>query len=80
MASSGPVWFNLADGTSVTVEGDDLRRVYQELWELTGVPGAISTAALLADEPNRHSSSRRPVNLNGPQTVAFRRALDHFAK
>jgi hypothetical protein len=38
--------------------------------------GAISTAALLVDENHKIARYRYPVELNGPQTVAFRRALD----
>ena len=80
MATSGLVRFELADGTAVIVEGDDLRNVYQELWALTDLPGAISAAALLVHEADRHPQYRQPVSLNGPQTVAFRRALDRSAK
>ena len=76
MASTGSVQFDLADGTTVTVEEDELQRVYRELWELARLPGAISAAALLVHEAERHLSHRQTVDLNGPQTVAFRRALD----
>lgn len=63
----------------MTVEGDELRRVYDGLWTLTDVPGAVSTAALLMWEADRKPSYRCTVCLNGPQSAAFRRALDHFA-
>lgn len=79
MAVSGSVQFELADGTSVTVEADELRDIYQELLELTGLPGAFSTAELLVHEADQQPSNRLPVGLNGPQTVALRRALDHLA-
>ena len=79
MAASGPARCALADGTAVTVEGDDLRHVYRELWALTDLPGAVSTAALLVHEAERHPHYRQPISLDGPQTVAFRRALDQSA-
>jgi hypothetical protein len=63
----------------VTVEADDLRSVYEELWALSDLPGAISTAALLRDEAGRHPHYRHPIDLNGAQSAALRRALDHFA-
>jgi hypothetical protein len=63
----------------VTVEGDDLRPVYEELWVLSDLPGAISTAALLIDEAGRHPSHREAVKLNSQQSMALRRALDRFA-
>ena len=78
MDSSESVQFNLADGTSVAVESSDLRRVYEELWTLSGVPGAITTAALLFDEATRQPRYRHRIELNGPQSAALLRALDEF--
>ena len=79
MASSRPVRFDLADGTAVTVEGGDLQQVYEELWALADLPGAVSAAALLIHEAERRPQYRQSVSLNGPQTAAFRRALDRCA-
>jgi hypothetical protein len=79
MPSPPSLEFDLADGTNVTLEGDDLLRLYQELWVLSEFIGATSAAALLIEEAGRHAPYRRPVSLNGPQTVAFRRALEHSA-
>ena len=79
MATSGRVQFDLADGTAVTVEGDDLHHLYEELWALADLPGAVSAAALLIHEAERHPQYRQSVSLNGPQTAAFRRALDRCA-
>ena len=51
MDSTESVHFDFADGTSVAVESSDYRRVYDELWTLSKVPGAISTAGLLLTRP-----------------------------
>ena len=78
MVTPESVHFDLADGTSLAVESCDLRRVYEELWELSSVPGAISTAALLFDEAARQPNYRHPIELNGPQSAALLRALDEL--
>lgn len=78
MDSSESVHFDLADGTSLAVDSNDLRRVYEDLWKLSGVPGAVSTAALLLHEAGRHPHQRHRVTLNSLQSVALRRALDEF--
>lgn len=80
MDSAESVHFDLADGTSVAVESSDLRRVYEELWALSSVPGAISTAALLFDEGTRKPRYRHRIELNGPQSAALKRAFDGFAR
>jgi hypothetical protein len=79
VVSPQSVTFELADGTTVIVERNDLRGVYEALWDLSRVPGAISTAALLLDEAGRPRNSRPPVNLNQSQSDVLRRALDDFA-
>jgi len=78
MDSSESVQFDLADGTSVAVESCDLRPVYEELWALSSVPGAISTAALLFDEATRQPHYRHRIELNGLQSAVLLRALDEF--
>ena len=78
MDSSESVHFDLADGTSVAVDGGDVRRVYEGLWALSGVPGAISTAALLFDEASRQIRFRHRIELDGQQSEALRRVLDKF--
>ena len=72
------VRFDLADGTSVAVESCDLRPVYEELWALSNVPGAISTAALLFDEATRQPRFRHRIELNRLQSAVLLRALDEF--
>jgi hypothetical protein len=79
MASSTSVQFKLTDGTTVIVEREDLRQVYEELWLLSHLQGAISTAALLIDEAGRRPRLREPVNLNTAQSTALTRAIDHGA-
>jgi hypothetical protein len=74
MDSSESVHFDLADGSSVAVESSDYRRVYEGLWRLSSVPGAISTATLLL------GATRRPgyphgVELDAAQSAALKRAI-----
>ena len=76
MDSYDSVQFDLADGTSVAVESSDYRRVYEGLWKLSDVPGAISTATLLL------GATRRPgyphgVDLDAAQSAALRSAIHH---
>lgn len=78
MDSFESVHFDLADGTSLAVESNDLRRVYEDLWKLSSVPGAVSTAALLLHEAGRQPHHRHRVALNSLQSAALRRALDEF--
>lgn len=79
VASYGSVRFKLVGGTTVIVERDDLRRVYEELWTLSNAPGAVSTAALLLDEGGKHRRYPEAVNLNRPQSDALKRVLDRLA-
>ena len=76
MTWSGFVRFDLADHTTVIVERDDLQRIYEELWVLSDVPGAITTAALLINQMGRHPPFRETVNLDSSQSTALRRAVD----
>jgi hypothetical protein len=74
MDSSESVHFDLADGARVAVESSSYRRVYEGLWKLSSVPGAVSTAALLL------GATRRPgyphsVELDAEQSAALRRAM-----
>jgi hypothetical protein len=74
MDSSESVRFDLADGTSVAVESSDYRRVYEGLWKLSKVPGALSTATLLL------RATRRPgyphgVDLDAAQSAVLRSVI-----
>ena len=74
MDSSESVHFDLADGTSVAVESRDYRRVYDGLWKLSSVPGAISTATLLLGA-TRRPGYPRGVELDAVQSAALRNAI-----
>ena len=74
MDSSESVHFDLADGTSVAVESRDYRRVYEGLWKLSSVPGAISTATLLLGA-TRRSGYPRGVELDAAQSAALKSAI-----
>ena len=64
--------FHLDDGTELLVPLDELRPIYEALWDLSEVPGAISTAALLMDEGHKLARYRYPVRLNRPQNDVLR--------
>jgi hypothetical protein len=73
------VVFRLSDGTYLVVQDVDLRRVYDELWVLSDVRGAISTAVSLFDEAQKREGFRQPVQLSRRQSDALRQAVAHFA-
>ena len=70
----GPVQFVLADGESLIVQGDDVRRVYDALCELCVQPGALSTADLLA-KTSRFPEARPAIDLTAPQSTVLRKAV-----
>ena len=74
MDSSESVHFDLADGTSVAVESRDYRRVYEGLWKLSSMPGAISAATLLLGA-TRRSGYPRGVELDAVQSAALKSAI-----
>jgi hypothetical protein len=74
MDSSESVLFDLADGTSVAVKSSDYRHVYEGLWKLSSVPGAISTATLLLGA-TRRPGYPRGVELDAVQSTALRNAI-----
>jgi hypothetical protein len=69
------VEFKLSDGTSLVIPDAELRRLYEELWNLSNVPGAISAAALLMDEARKRALYRSPVELSPPQSNVLSRAV-----
>lgn len=73
------VEFRLDDGTKLLVPIADLRPIYEALWDLSNVPGAISTAALLMDEGHKLARYRYPVELNRPQSDVLRQVVARFA-
>ncbi len=72
---SDAVEFRLDDGARFLVAVADLRPIYEALWDLSDVPGAISTAALLMDEGSKLARYRYPIELNRPQSNVFRRVV-----
>ena len=76
---SDAVLFDLPDGTSLTVGEGDLRRVYQALWDLIDLPGAVSTAAMILHESRQSALFRQPVELTVAQGDALRQALARLA-
>jgi hypothetical protein len=74
------VEFRLSDGTSLLLQDADLRRIYEELWDISDHHGAISTAALLIDEARKYGPHQRPIELNAAQSEALQEAVAHLAK
>ena len=74
MDSSESVHFDLADGTSVAVASRDFRRVYEGLWKLSSMPGAISAATLLLGA-TRRPGYPRTVELDAVQSAALESAI-----
>jgi sensor domain CHASE-containing protein len=73
------VTFVLPDGSTVEVGDKDMRAVYEALWDLSHLPGAISTAAVLLHEGRQSARFFHPVELNAAQGEALRTALARFA-
>lgn len=74
MDSSESIHFDLADGTSIAVESSDYRRVYEGLWKLSSMPGAISAATLLLGA-TRRPGYPRAVELDAVQSAALKSAM-----
>jgi hypothetical protein len=74
MDSFESIHFDLADGTSIAVESSDYRRVYEGLWKLSSMPGAISAATLLLGAPRRPGYPRA-VELDAVQSAALESAI-----
>ncbi len=73
--ASGMIEFQLSDGTSLTVRDEDRRRIYEVLWGLSNLPGAISAAAVLIHESRQPAPLRVPIKLDAAQGDALRKAL-----
>jgi hypothetical protein len=69
------VTFVLDDGETLPVPDENLRRVYDLLWDLRKEPGAVSTAALIMDAQRLDPFARRPIALTTPQSVVLRKAV-----
>jgi hypothetical protein len=66
--AGGSVSFTLDDGETLGVADEDLRRVYDVLWDLAKEPGAVSTAVLLMDAGRLRPFARMPISLTGGTT------------
>lgn len=69
------VSFKLDDGETLSIADEALRSVYETLWELAKVPGAVSTAALLMDARRLRPYHRKPMELTTPQSAVLRQAV-----
>jgi hypothetical protein len=75
LSSADVIDFRLSDGTYLRVQDEQLRQIYQALWDLSDVPGAISTAAMLMHEGNHSARFRHPIELTVAQGDVLRQAL-----
>ena len=72
--TAGSVTFMLNDGEALVVPGEDVRPVYDLLWEFAPEPGAVSTAALLIDAWRRADEyGRGKIELNLVQSAVLRK-------
>lgn len=73
------VQFSLADGGTASVQRDELRGLYDELWLLTDIPGAVSAAAKVKHAEwvqsgdNSHALDRR-------ESAALLKALQRLGR
>ena len=74
--AGGSVTFALDDGETLSLADEDLRPIYETLWELAKEPGAVSTAALLMDARRLRPFVRKPIALTTPQSAVLRRAVE----
>jgi hypothetical protein len=65
--------FNLTGGETLTVDEGDADELYDGLWLLVPMKGAISAAAEL--QTARASRVPKPVELNAEQSDALRRGV-----
>jgi hypothetical protein len=73
--TGGSVSFNLDDGETLLVPDEDLRRVYETLWELSKEPGAVSTAALLIGSWRTREFMRTQIEFTTLQSAVLRKAV-----
>jgi hypothetical protein len=71
----GSVTFTLDDGGTLSVPDEDVQRVYDSLWEISGEPGAVTTAAYLMSQSRLAPNSRLPVVLTASQSAVLREAV-----
>ena len=67
--------FRLEDGEIVSLTGDEISRVYEQLWRLAPTPGAVSTAALVRAPTTRSELAHTVIELSAEQSAVLREAL-----
>jgi hypothetical protein len=73
--TGGSISFTLDDGGTLTVMDEDMQRVYDSLWQISGESGAVSTAASLMTQSRLRPYARVPIALNTPQSAVLRKAV-----
>lgn len=73
--AAGSIRFSLADGGTLTIPEGEVRPVYDRLWEAAGVPGAVTTAALLLDASRQSAVTRATIELTAPQSAILRETV-----
>ena len=68
------VRLTLDDGGPVTIRGEDVSRVCENLLRLAPDPNAVVLAAVVIAE-SRYPSQHIPLKLTAPQTAVIRKAL-----
>jgi hypothetical protein len=71
----GSVRFTLDDGETLIVPDDELRQIYDTLWERSREPGAVSTAALLIEASRLREALRPKIELTTSPSNALRQAV-----
>lgn len=72
----GAVTFILDDGAKLLIPDEELRRVYEALWNLASERGAISTAALVIGARRLRAAQRQPIMLTTEQSGVLRKAVE----
>jgi hypothetical protein len=73
--AAGEVRFSFHDGETLTIAGEDVPRVYENLWQLAARPGAVSLAGMVMAASRQPPAARVPVLLTEPQGAVIREAL-----
>jgi hypothetical protein len=74
--SGPPVRFVLNDGETLVLPNDEkLSQVYERLWQLAPMPGAIEMAAVIRAASGKPAPYGHPLDLNAAQSAALREAI-----
>jgi len=72
---AGEIRLTLHDGEGLTIAGEDVQHVYENLWRLAPKPGAVSLAAAIRGLMGRSNVTRAPLDLTANQSAALREAM-----